>query len=156
SRRTAAIIGACELLSGAAVLVTLGAHWAGAVALVTLVALYNWLHKRWAGAVALIAGCRAALALTVATLSGHTPTPAVLGWVTALWLYIVALSVFARREYRPGAAAARLTHAVRWLLAGIPLVDATALLALGAWPWALVCAAMIPLGRGAQRLLAAD
>ncbi|HLP00426.1 MAG TPA: UbiA family prenyltransferase [Opitutaceae bacterium] len=156
SRRAAAIVGAVELLAGAAVLVAFGAHWAGATSLVALVALYNWLHKRWAGAVALIAGCRAALALTVATLPGHHLAPGLLLWVAALWCYIVVLSVLARREYRPRAAAARLAHVVRWLLAGIPLVDATALLVLGAWPWALVCAAMIPLGRGAQRLLAAD
>ncbi|MFT3829913.1 MAG: UbiA family prenyltransferase [Opitutaceae bacterium] len=156
SRRTAAIVGAGELLVGAALLLVLGAHWASATTLVALVALYNWSHKRWPGAVALIAGCRAALALTVATLPGHAPTPALLCWIAALWIYIVALSVLARREYTSGAAAARLAGIVRWLLAGIPLVDATALLALGAWPWALACAAMIPLGRGAQRLLAAD
>ena len=156
ARNTAGFVGAAQLLAGAAVLVVCGAAPLGAAALVLLVVLYDWLHKRWAGSVGLIAGCRAALALTVATLPGHTLTPAVLCWVAALWLYIVALSVFARREYAPGAPAAKLAGAVRWLLACIPLVDAIALLAIGAWPWALVCAAMIPLGRAAQRLLAAD
>lgn len=156
SRATAGAIGAAQLLAGAAILVALGAHWGGATALVALVALYDWLHKRWAGSVGLIAGCRAALALTVATLPGHSLNTAVLLWIAALWTYIVVLSVLARREYKPGAPAAKLAGAVRWLLACIPLVDAAALLAVGAWPWALACAAMIPLGRGAQRLLAAD
>jgi 4-hydroxybenzoate polyprenyltransferase len=156
ARSTAALVGTFQLLAGAAVLVACGAFWIGAAALVVLVVCYNWLHKRWAGSVVLIAGCRAALAFTVATLPGHTLTPAVLGWVAALWLYIVALSVLARREYAPGAPTAKLGGVVRWLLACIPLVDATALLAIAAWPWALVCAAMIPLGRRAQRLLAAD
>lgn len=155
-RVTAGWIGAAQLGAGAAILVALGAHWAGAVALVALVALYDWLHKRWGGSVGLIAGCRVALALAVATLPGHAVSPGVGWWLAALWLYIVVLSVLARREYAPGAPAARLAGAVRWLLACIPLVDAAALLAAGAWPWALVCAAMIPLGRGAQRLLAAD
>lgn len=155
-RDDAGWMGATLLLGGAALLATLGAHRGAAVGLVGLVALYDWLHKRWVGSVGLIAGCRAALALTVATLPGHSLTPAVLVWMGALWLYIVALSVLARREYTPGAPAAKLAGIVRWLLAGIPLVDAAALLAIGAWPWALVCAAMIPLGRRAQRQLAAD
>lgn len=145
-----------ELIVGAVILLFLGAHWLGAATLVALIALYDWVHKRWAGGVGLIAGCRAALALTVATLPGHAFTPALFVWVGALWLYIVVLSLLARREYRPGAPAERLIGAVRWLLAGIPFVDAVALLAVGAWPWALACAAMVPLGRGAQRLLAAD
>ncbi len=156
ARRGAALGGAGELLAGAALLVALGAHWGGAAGLVALIVLYNWLHKRWAGAVGLIAGCRAVLALTVATLPGHHLAPALLIWVAVLWFYIVALSVLARREYIPGAPAMRLGGAVRWLLACIPLVDAVALAAVGALPWALACAAMLPLGRAAQRLLAAD
>ncbi len=156
ARATAGWVGTAQLLAGAAILAALGAHWAGAATLVVLVALYDWLHKRWAGSVGLIAGCRAALALTVATLPGHSPNTAVLVWIAALWSYIVVLSVLARREYRPGAPAAKLAGAVRWLLACIPLVDAVALLVVGAWPWALACAAMIPFGRGAQHLLAAD
>jgi hypothetical protein len=95
------------------------------------------------------------LALTLASLPGYAPGPALLGWLAALFVYIVTLSVIARREYAPGAPAAKLGRWVGCLLAFIPLVDAAALLAVGAWSAALAAAAAVPLGRLAQRRLAA-
>ena len=65
-----------------------------------------------------------------------------------------ALSLLARREYVPGAPAARIGRSVGRLLAFIPLVDAVALALVGAWPPALGCALMIPLARWAQRRVA--
>jgi 4-hydroxybenzoate polyprenyltransferase len=156
ARSTVACIGVMELGAGATLLLVLGANPLCVSSLVTLVALYNLVHKRWAGSVALIAGCRVALALAVATQPGHAPTAALGFWLLALWGYIGGLSVLARGEYSPGAPAARLGAAVRWMLACIPFVDSIALLVFGVWPWALVCASLMPLGRSAQRLLAAD
>jgi hypothetical protein len=74
--------------------------------------------------------------------------------VTALFVYIVALSLIARWEYKPGAPAARIGRSVGRLLAFIPLIDAIALLLVGAWIPAMACAAAVPLGRLAQRLAA--
>ena len=94
-------------------------------------------------------------------------------WVGALFIYIVTLSVIARREYtgrRASASAsigavggtapavprstAKPGFSVGRLLAFIPLIDAIALLVVGAWIPALACAAAVPLGRWAQRLAA--
>jgi hypothetical protein len=68
----------------------------------------------------------------------------------------VTLSLLARREYLPGAPAARIGRNVGRLLAFIPLVDAAALLAAAAWMPAALCASMVPLGRWAQRMAAAN
>ena len=142
SRTTAAIVGAGQLAAGFAIFVfALGASAAWAGALVAVIVL-------------LMAGCRAFLGLTVASLPGHGFTPALLTWVSLLSAYIVTVTLLARAEYKPGAPAARLGRWVGRLLACIPLVDATVLLAVGAWPMALACAAAIPLGRFAQRLAA--
>lgn len=132
----------------------LGASWLWAVAMAAAIVSYDWLHKRWTGSVLLMAACRACLALTVATVPGQAFTAALLAWVAALSIYIVGLSLIARAEYRAGAPAAVLGRWVGRLLALMPLVDATALLVVGAWPAALACAAAVPVGRGAQRLFA--
>jgi 4-hydroxybenzoate polyprenyltransferase len=156
SRGTAAAVGALEMLAGAALLLYAGASLAWLLALIGTILLYDWLHKRWAGSVGLMAGCRVLLAGAIATLPGHTFTTPFLAWVVALFLYIVTLSVIARLEYRPGVSAGKLGKAVRQLLAFIPLVDAIALLAFGAWIPAIACVAAIPLGRFAQRLAASS
>jgi len=154
SRRGAAWVAGIEMLIGLGLLVSVGGSilWAGALG-VTILA-YDWLHKRWLGSVALMAGCRILLALTLASIPGQAAGAAFAGWVTALFVYIVTLTVIARWEYRPGAPAARLGRAVGRLLAFIPLIDAIALLLVGAWLPAMACAAAIPLGRWAQRLAA--
>jgi len=155
SRGLAATVGAGEMALGGAVLLWLGASPGWFAGLVATILAYDWIHKRWVGSVVLMAGCRVLLALTVVSLPGWKPTPALLGWVAALFVYIAALSLIARWEYRPGAPAARLGRAVGRLLAFIPLVDAVALLVAGVgWP-ALACAVAVPLGRWAQRRAAA-
>jgi 4-hydroxybenzoate polyprenyltransferase len=152
----AAGLGAVELLAGLGLLLALGAAGFAVAGLGAVILAYNWLHKRWAGSVVLMAGCRVLLALAVATLPGHAPGPLLLGWVAALGMYIVGLSLIARREYVPGAPAARLGAWVGRLLAFIPFVDAAALVVAGAPGAALACAAAVPLGRLAQRHLAAN
>ena len=154
SLAAAAGLGGFEMLAGFGLLLALGASGKWAAALAATILLYDWLHKRWAGSVVLMAGCRVLLGFTVASLPGHHPGPAFLGWVAALFIYIVGLSLLARWEYRPGAPAAKLGRAVGRLLAFIPLIDALALLLVGAWVPAMACAAAVPLGRFAQRLAA--
>ena len=156
TRSAAAWAAGIQMLLGLGLLVAAGASvaWAGALAAVILA--YDWTHKRWTGSVALMAGCRVLLGFTVASLPGHGNTPALLGWLGALFTYIAGLSLLARREYVPGAPAARIGHSVGRLLAFIPLVDAVALALVGAWPPALGCALMIPLARWAQRRVAAN
>jgi 4-hydroxybenzoate polyprenyltransferase len=154
SRAGAAWVAGIEMLGGLTLLVLAGASpiWAAALALTILA--YDWIHKRWIGSVILMAGCRVLLAFTLASLPGHAAGPAFLGWVGALFVYIVTLSLIARWEYEPGAPAARLGKAVGRLLAFIPLIDGIALLLLGAWLPAMACATAVPLGRWAQRLAA--
>ena len=154
SRAAAAWLGAIEMLSGLGLLVFLGASPAWAAGLAATILAYDWIHKRWIGSVVLMAGCRVLLAFTLASLPGHVAGPAFLWWVGALFVYIVTLSLIARWEYAPGAPAARLGRAVGGLLAFIPLIDAIALLLIGAWLPAMACATAVPLGRWAQRLAA--
>ncbi len=155
SRSAAAWVGAAQLAAGFALFVfVLDASALWAALLVVVIVAYDWLHKRWAGSVLLMAACRAFLGLTVASLPGHAFTPALLTWVGLLSAYIVTVTLLARAEYKAGATGARLGRWVGRLLAFIPLVDALVLLAVGAWPVALACAAAIPLGRLTQRLAA--
>lgn len=154
--RRAAAWGGSLMLAASVVLfgAVLGASWLWAAVMAGAIVSYDWLHKRWAGSVLLMAACRAGLALTVASLPEQAFTPALIAWVAALSAYIVALSLIARAEYRPGAPAAVLGRWVGRLLAAMPLVDAAAVLAIGAWPAAVACAMAVPLGRGAQRMFA--
>jgi 4-hydroxybenzoate polyprenyltransferase len=156
SRRRAAALATVEMVAGVALLVFgLGASLAWTLALVATILAYDWLHKKWIGSVVLMAGCRALLACALATAPGHGFSNAFLGWIAVLFLYIVTLSLIARWEYQPGAAAAKIGRSVGRLLAFIPLIDAVALLLVGAWIPAIACALAIPLGRFAQRLAAA-
>jgi len=154
SRATAAWVAGAQMLSGLGLLVWAGASPLWALALAGTILAYDWIHKRWIGSVVLMAGCRVLLAVTIATLPQHAFRPALLGWLAALFVYIVTVSLLARWEYKPGAPAAKLGRAVGRLLAFIPLIDAIALLLVGAWVPAMACVATIPLGRWAQRLAA--
>ncbi len=173
SRGFAAVVGFVEILLGLGVLIVAGASARWALALAATILAYDWVHKRWIGSVVLMAGCRVLLAVSLATLAGHALRPAFLAWISALFVYIVVLSLIARWEYkvapassRPppdgrqdagatSAGAVKLGRAVGRLLAFIPLIDAAALLLVGAWLPALACAVAVPLGRWAQRLAAA-
>jgi 4-hydroxybenzoate polyprenyltransferase len=154
SRGGAASLATVEAGLGLGLLIGAGASARWAVALVATILAYDWIHKKWIGSVVLMAGCRVLLACTLASLPNHARTTAFLGWVAALFVYIVALSLIARWEYKPGAPAAKIGRSVGRLLAFIPLIDAIALLLVGAWIPALACATAIPLGRWAQRLAA--
>ena len=155
SKRGAVRLAAIEMGLGSGLVIGVGAVWGWVAALGATILAYDWIHKKWIGSVVLMAGCRVLLACTLATLPNHAMTPAFLGWVGALFAYIVALSLIARWEYKPGAPAAKIGKSVGRLLAFIPLIDAIALLLVGAWIPALACALAIPLGRWAQRLAAA-
>lgn len=156
ARTTAAWVAAFEMLAGLGALVVAGASARWSAALAATILAYDWIHKRWIGSVILMAGCRVLLAFAIASLPGRAHQPAFYAWVAALFVYIVTLSLIARWEYKADAAkAARLGRAVGGLLAFIPLIDALALILVGAWLPALVCAAAVPLGRWAQRQAAA-
>jgi 4-hydroxybenzoate polyprenyltransferase len=154
SRVSAGVVAAIEMALGLALLLWLGASVGWTLGLALTILAYDWIHKRWIGSVVLMAGCRVLLALALASIPGDAFTPPFLGWVSALFLYIVTLSLIARWEYKPGAPAAKLGRAVGRMLAFIPLIDAIALLLIGAWIPALACALAVPLGRWAQRLAA--
>jgi 4-hydroxybenzoate polyprenyltransferase len=145
-----------QLAAGLGLLVFLGASSLAAAGLAATVLLYDWLHKRWTGSVLLMAGCRVMLAVTLATLPGQTMGLAFVAWLGVLFVYIVVLSLLARREYHPGAPAAKLSKIVRKMLAFIPFVDAVALLATTALIPAACCAAAVPLGKWAQRKAASS
>lgn len=160
--RGAALLGFAQLFAGSAVLVLFGAGVLWVLLLVAVILAYDAFHKRWTGSVMLMGGCRVALALALASLPGHSFTPWLLGWIALLFLYIVGLSLLARREYAIAAKgtaadrarAERMGRTVGRLLALIPVLDAAALLASGAALPALVCALAYPLGRLAQRVAA--
>lgn len=156
SRSAAAWMAGVQMGLGVGLLIFIGASpiWAAALAVVILA--YDWTHKRWTGSVVLMAACRVLLGLTAASLPGHGLTPALLAWLAVLFVYIVTLSLLARREYLPGAPAAKIGRSVGRLLAFIPFVDAIVLFSCGAWVPAVLCAIMVPLGRWAQRLVAAN
>ena len=156
ARSTVAGVGALQLAAGLSVLVFLGASSLAAAGLAATILLYDWLHKRWTGSVVLMAGCRVMLAVTLATLPSQKIGPAFVAWLVALFVYIVVLSLLARREYHPGAPAEKLGKIVRKMLAFIPFVDAVALFATTAVIPAVGCAAAVPLGKWAQRKAASS
>ena len=156
SRATAGWVGALQLAAGLGLLVYAGASPLAAAGLAATVLLYDWLHKRWTGSVLLMAGCRVMLAVAIATLPGHVMSRAFVAWMVALFIYIVVLSLLARREYHPGAPAEKLGKIVRKMLAFIPFVDAVALLAIAAWLPAVCCVLSVPLGKWAQRKAASS
>ncbi len=154
TRSGAAWLAGFEMALGVGLLLYLSASLVWALALVATILAYDWIHKRWIGSVVLMAGCRVFLAVTIASLPQHDFTTPFWCWVAALFVYIVTLSLIARWEYKPGAPAAKIGRSVGRLLAFIPLIDAIALLVVGAWIPAIACAVAVPLGRLAQRLAA--
>jgi 4-hydroxybenzoate polyprenyltransferase len=162
SRRIAGVMGVIEMTVGLGLLVGAGASVVWAATLAATILAYDLIHKRWSGSVILMAGCRVLLAVTIASLPGQSASTPFRWWIGALFVYIVTLSLIARREYAVGSRgtaatprpAAKRGGVVGRLLAFIPLVDALALLLVGAWIPALVCAAAVPVGRWAQRLAA--
>lgn len=156
SRATAGWVGGLQLAAGLGLLVGLHAEWLPVLGLGACILVYDWLHKKWAGSVVVMAGCRLMLGLSLATLPGHAFTLPLKIWVSALFVYIVVLSVLARREYAPGAPAEKLGQIVRKMLRFIPWVDAAALLVVSAWLPAFCCVLAVPLGKWAQKKAASS
>lgn len=156
ARATAGWVGGLQLALGLGLLNFLGASPFAAAGLGAVILLYDWLHKRWTGSVLLMAGCRVMLAVAIATLPGRVMGTVFRAWLIGLFVYIVVLSLLARREYHPGAPAEKLGKIVRKMLAFIPFVDALALLVTTAWIPAACCAVAVPLGKWAQRKAASS
>ena len=132
--------------------------------LAAAVLLYNFRHKENPLSVVVMGACRALLVLSAAGAAGDWQRWQVLTAAAVLWIYIIMLSLLARRESRPGGGvlkALRPKWSVgRWvgeMLAAIPLVDAALLLTLdgGCWPAVAVCVALWPLCRLLQGKYAA-
>lgn len=79
-------------------LLALGSNPLWASGLLVAIWFYNALHKRWQGAVWLMGACRFFLFLSVASIPASIPPPAVWLWASALALYVVGITVAARRE----------------------------------------------------------
>jgi len=97
-----------------------------ALVLAGLIVVYDAWHKGNPWSVVVMGACRAALYTTAALTAGSLTRAVVVGAVL-VWLYIVALSLVARREHGNPA----LPRLVGRLIAGICLVDAALILAQG-------------------------
>lgn len=128
--------------------------------------LYDFRHKESPWSVVVMGACRALLVLAVAQVFGLWGPPVLPVVVVAvmLWIYIILLSLLARREARPGGSFLRLLRPKwsvgRWvgeMLAAIPLLDALLILLMRPqrWPVALICLLLWPLCRLLQRKYAA-
>jgi len=132
--------------------------------LAAAVLLYNFRHKNNPFSVVVMGACRALLVLAAAGAGGDWMNGRVLVAAGVLWIYIIGLSLLARRESRPGGSLLRALRPAwsvgRWvgeMLAAIPLVDAILLLTLGGGCWiaAVICLGMWPLCRLLQQKYAA-
>lgn len=130
--------------------------------------IYNFRHKENPFSVVVMGACRALLVLSGAAVAGAWSASAVLIAAGVVWIYIIALSLLARRESRPGGGLLKKLRpdwsVGRWvgeMLAAIPLVDAVLLLTFGlvcgkiCWISVLICMALWPLCRLLQRKYAA-
>ena len=163
SRRAATYAVIALLLAGLALLewhrrTTPGSEpWVlvGGLALVVTVQAYNMLHLHTAGAVVLMAMCRGLVTLTAGVAVYGPPTgsnawmlPA-LACAVAGWTLMISL--FARGEDVAGPGRKRL---VMGLIAGIPVVDALAMSAIGQGWVAAFCLACALLALAGQRRIA--
>lgn len=98
SRNTAGWLGWGSLGLGGGGLLALGANPLWATGLLTAIVLYNGLHKRWPGSVWLMGACRFFLFVSVASLPAAVVPLQVWLWGTALALYVVGITLAARRE----------------------------------------------------------
>ena len=136
------------------------AGWFWPVALALAILLYDLRHKESPLSVIVMGGCRALLVLAAARAAGAGMSWKILTAAAVLWIYIMVLSLLARRESRPGGGLLRALRprwsVGRWvgeMLAAIPLVDAALLVGLGGGCWLAVAACVVswPLCRLLQR-----
>jgi 4-hydroxybenzoate polyprenyltransferase len=122
---------------------------AAAVGLAALIVVYDAFHKRHPLSVVVMGLCRASLYVLAASTVGSL-APEVWGGALLLLLYVVSLTLVARREaLRP-----RLRGLVGPLIAGICLLDALFILLAG-WPAVAGIAALgFPLTLAGQRYVA--
>jgi len=114
--------------AGLAVLAIVGARpFLAGVALAALIVTYDVIHKRTALAPVVMGLCRVAVYVTAALAVTARPRPALALGGALLLAYMVSLTFIARHESRNP----RLPALVGALLAGICLLDAGVLLALG-------------------------
>lgn len=172
SARSVWRLGFAEMAAGVLLfaLAAPGAWWLPLL-LAAAILLYDLRHKETPWSVVVMGACRALLTLSAGAAaldSAGGPPAAVFIAAAALWIYIIALSLLARRETRPGGGFLKKLRPEwsvgRWvgeMLAAIPLLDAALLLAFtfrhGALPLAALffCLAMWPLCRLLQKTFAA-
>ena len=146
SRREAFVAGGVLIAAGEALL-----WWtphafpamAWGVALAAAITFYDFKHKGQSFGPVVMGLCRALVyAVAAAAAAGAVSVPvAIAGGV--MWLYVIGLTWVAKN--------AGLGHAVPWLLAGICLVDAAMLAAVGQPVLAAVAATGLPLTLALQR-----
>ena len=132
-------LGGVEMAVGLALFVLAGPEvWGWPVGLSLAILAYDWRHKETPWSVVVMGACRALLVLSGAAVAGGQWSASALGAAGALWIYIIALSLLARGEARPGGGWLRVLRpgwsVGRWvgeMLAAIPLVDAALLGGLG-------------------------
>lgn len=121
-----------------------------AVALALLIVVYDINHKDNPAAPALMALCRVGLYMLGALAANPTPGPRLYIGSALLFAYLITLTVLARRETSDP----RLPQLVGLLIAGICLLDAAILAALGRWTWAGAAVTAFLLTRRLQRRIA--
>ncbi len=163
--RQVAVLGAVEMGLGVVFFIAAGpGTLILPLALAGCILAYDFRHKENPQSVLVMGACRALLIFSAAGAAGDAVRWPVLAAATVMWLYIVGLSLLARRESQPGGGMLRSLRPEwpvgRWvgeLLAAIALVDAAVLLTLGGGRlWAVaVCLLSWPLCRLLQRKYAA-
>jgi 4-hydroxybenzoate polyprenyltransferase len=124
------------------------------VALAALIVLYDAWHKGNALAPVLMGLCRAGVYVTAGLAAGGTLRPALLAGAGLGAAWVTALSLVARHEARaPAPRRLRLGRAVTFLIAGISLIDAVLLAAMGRMWLALAAGAGAVLTLGLQSLV---
>ena len=145
--RTVWTLGLAQMVLGLACFVLANpASWFWPAGLVLAILAYDFRHKESPWSVVVMGACRAMLILSAAAVAGGALHWKSLTAAAVVWLYIISLSLLARRETRPGGGilkALRPNWSVgRWvgeMLAAIPLLDAALLFALGTGTAGVAC-----------------
>lgn len=100
SERAVWILGGVELAAGVGCLLGAGCVWPLVMALVVSILVYDWSHKRSSWAVIPMGLCRVFLGWAAASMGGSwwPPDSGVVLWLSALFAYIMGLTLVARGE----------------------------------------------------------